>query len=133
VEADPILRAVERNSLLAGAAFTLAALLVPPRPEVALGAAAGAVLVYFSYWSLKRGVSMLAELMAGDVEARENARANRGRELRNLVFRYALLVLLAYVMIARLRLHPWGLLAGASSVVAGVSIEAFRLVFWKKS
>ena len=133
MEADPILRAVERNSLLAGAAITAAALLVRPRPQVALGAVAGAVLVYFSYWSLKRGVSMLAELMAGDAAARENARANRGRELRNLVLRYALLVLLAYVMIARLRLHPWGLLAGASSVVAGVSIEAFRLVFWKKS
>ena len=133
MEADPTLRAVERNSLLAGAAITAAALLVRPRPQVALGAAAGAVLVFFSYWSLKRGVSMLAELMSGDAAARENARANRGRELRNLVLRYALLVLLAYVMIARLRLHPWGLLAGASSVVAGVSIEAFRLVFWKKS
>jgi hypothetical protein len=133
VEADPILRAVERNSLLAGAAITVAALFVPPRPHVAVGAAAGSVLVFFSYWSLKRGVSMLAELMAGDAKRRGIARMNRGRELRNVVFRYALLVLLAYVMIARLRLHPWGLLAGASSVVAGVSIEAFRLVFWKKS
>ena len=132
MEADPILRAVERNSLLAGAAITVAALFVPPRPHVALGAAAGSVLVFFSYWSLKRGVSMLAELMAGD-KTREIARTNRGRELRNVVFRYALLVLLAYVMIARLRLHPGGLLAGASAVVAGVSIEAFRLVFWKKS
>jgi hypothetical protein len=42
------------------------------------------------------------------------------------VLRYALLALLAYVMIARLRLHPWGLLAGASSVVAGVALEAIR-------
>ena len=129
MEADPILRAVERNSLIAGATITVAALLVRPRPHVALGAAAGAVLAFFSYWSLKRGVSMLAELMAGGEAARENARMNRGRELRNLVLRYALLVLLAYVMIARLRLHPWGLLAGASSVVAGVSLEAVRLLF----
>jgi hypothetical protein len=53
------------------------------------------------------------------------------RELVKLTLRYALLGLLAYVMIARLRLHPWGLLAGASSVVAGVSLEALRLVMKK--
>jgi hypothetical protein len=34
-------------------------------------------------------------------------------------------------MIARLRLHPLGLLAGASSVVAAVSIEALRLLLKK--
>ena len=45
--------------------------------------------------------------------------------------RYALLALLAYVMIARLRLHPVGLLAGVSSVVAAVSIEALRLLLKK--
>ena len=131
MESDPTLRAVERNSLITGAAISVAALFVPPRPHVALGAAAGAALVFFSYWSLKRGVSMLAALMVRDPGATEKERPHAGRELRNLVFRYALLALLAYVMIARLRLHPWGLLAGASSVVAGVSIEAFRLVFWK--
>jgi hypothetical protein len=47
--------------------------------------------------------------------------------------RYALLALLAYVMIARLRLHPLGLLAGASSFVAAASIEALRLLMKKKS
>jgi ABC-type glucose/galactose transport system permease subunit len=45
----------------------------------------------------------------------------------------ALLALLAYVMIARLRLHPLGLLAGASSFVAAASIEALRLLMKKKS
>jgi hypothetical protein len=49
-----------------------------------------------------------------------------------VAFRYALLALLAYVMIARLRLHPLGLLAGASSVVAAAAVEAFRQ-FTKKS
>ena len=44
--------------------------------------------------------------------------------------RYALLAFLAYVMIARLRLPPVGLIAGASSVVAAASIEALRLL-WK--
>jgi hypothetical protein len=36
-------------------------------------------------------------------------------------------------MIARLRLHPLGLLAGASSFVAAASIEALRLLMKKKS
>jgi hypothetical protein len=34
-------------------------------------------------------------------------------------------------MIARLRLHPLGLLAGASSFVAAVSIETLRLLIRK--
>ena len=43
-----------------------------------------------------------------------------------LAGRYALLGFLAYVMIARLRLPPLGLLAGVSSIVAAASIEAIR-------
>jgi hypothetical protein len=48
-----------------------------------------------------------------------------------VIGRYALLALLAYVMIARLRLHPLGLLAGASSVVAAAGVEALRLLMKK--
>jgi hypothetical protein len=46
--------------------------------------------------------------------------------------RYALLGFLAYVMIARLRLPPLGLIAGASSVVAAIGLEAVRLLLKKK-
>ena len=109
--------------------MTVAALFVPPRPQLALGVAGGALLVGFSYWTLKRGVTALAALVARTPDAGLKTRGNAARELWKLVLRYALLALLAYVMIARLRLHPWGLLAGASSVVAGVSVEAARLVF----
>jgi len=48
-----------------------------------------------------------------------------------LAGRYALLAFLAYVMIARLRLHPLGLLAGASSIVAAVTVEAVRVLVKK--
>jgi hypothetical protein len=41
---------------------------------------------------------------------------------------YALLAVLAYVMIARLRLHPIGLLIGASSLVASAALEAGRVL-----
>jgi hypothetical protein len=40
--------------------------------------------------------------------------------------RYALLGFLAYVMIARLRLHPVGLLGGVTSFVVAVALEARR-------
>jgi hypothetical protein len=56
----------------------------------------------------------------------------RRRSVLSLVGRYALLGFMAYVMIARLRLHPLGLLAGASSIVAAVTVEAVRLFFFKK-
>ena len=50
--------------------------------------------------------------------------------LLKLTGRYALLGFLAYVMIARLRLPPLGLVAGASSVTAAVALETARLL-WK--
>ena len=141
MEADPILRGVERNALIICAAMTLAACFVRPFPGIALGVIGGGLLVGFSYWSLKSGVTVLAEAMAGRGAAaipapgaeKTDARphANMRWELAKLTLRYALLALLAYVMIARLRLHPWGLLAGASSVVAGVSLQALLLIIKK--
>ena len=114
--------------------MTAVACFVPPRPAVALGVLGGGLLVGVSYWSLKSSVTALVDVLAGVGKGAGTAadparpRANMRREIVKLTLRYALLGLLAYVMIARLRLHPWGLLAGASSVVAGVSLEAARLV-----
>jgi hypothetical protein len=51
----------------------------------------------------------------------------RGAAVR-LTGRYALLALMLYVMIARLRLHPIGLLIGASSLVVSVTFEAVRVL-----
>ena len=131
MESDSTLRNVERNALVIATVMTLAALLVRPRPQFAVAVAAGALLVGVSYWTLKRGVGAMAEMLVRTPEGAAKPRGNAGRELWKLVLRYALLALLAYVMIARLRLHPWGLLAGASSVVAGVSLEAVRLLVRK--
>ena len=115
--------------------MTAVACFVPPRPAVALGVVGGGLLVGVSYWSLKSSVTALVDLLAAGSSGRTDepspARANMRGEIVKLTLRYALLGLLAYVMIARLRLHPWGLLAGASSVVAGVSLEAIRFVLKK--
>lgn len=89
---------------------------------------AGGALIGVSYWTLGSGVSALAR-------ARDSESVPRRPPLTLTIVkvtgRYALLALLAYVMIARLRLHPIGLLAGASSVVVAASVEAFRLLMKK--
>ena len=131
MERDPTLRGVERNAIVIGALMTLAACFLRPWPDLALGVIGGGLLVGFSYWSLKSGVSAMAAVLSTSGSDAVRPRVNMRRELAKLVLRYALLALLAYVMIARLRLHPWGLLAGASSVVAGVSLQALLLVVKK--
>ena len=84
LETDPSSAAVERNAFVIGAAMTVAALFVPPRPRLAIGVAAGAFLVGFSYWTLKRGVTMLAALVAEDPgRGPENPRQRRARTRGN--------------------------------------------------
>ncbi len=64
----------------------------------------------------------------GEAAPAAAGRGGAGRALLKLTGRYALLALLAYVMIARLRLHPVGLIVGASSLVASASLEAVRVL-----
>jgi hypothetical protein len=68
------------------------------------------------------GVSFLS--IRGAVEGRSPVAFS----LLKLVGRYALLAFLAYVMIARLRLPPLGLLAGASSIAIAAALEAAGLL-----
>jgi hypothetical protein len=131
VDTDALLRRVERTAIvLCGAMAALALVVARGAPGPALAVIAGGVLVGVSYWSIKSGVTSLT-LAIGSGAGGASARASRWRIALQLAGRYALLALLAYVMIARLRLHPLGLLAGASSVVASVTVEALR-VFVKK-
>jgi hypothetical protein len=87
----------------------------------------GGLLIGVSFHLLASGSGGLASLMAGDVPREEKRRLAR-RVAWKLAGRYALLGFLAYVMIARLRLHPVGLLAGASSVAAAAFVEAVRFL-----
>ena len=66
---DPVLQAVERNAFVIASAMTVAALFVRPRPQLAIAVAAGALLVGVSYWTLKRGLTMLAALIASAPDA----------------------------------------------------------------
>jgi hypothetical protein len=78
----------------------------------------GGLISEISFFSIRGGIDDMA------------ARRRAGRAVLRIAGRYALLGFLAYVMIARLRLPPLGLIAGASSVVAAAIAEAIRFL-WK--
>ena len=124
---DPVVRRIERTALAFCGVMTIAAVVLAKGSVwPGISVLAGGLLIATSYWSIKAGVSRLA----GSDDA--IARVPRARIVFQLAGRYALLALMAYVMIVRLRLHPLGLLAGASSIVAAVTVEAVR-VLMKKS
>lgn len=99
----------------AGIAFVLPA----AGPPVAAGVFGGAFIIAVSYWAIKRGVDGLTAAMQGGADAR----ARVARALIMLVVRYALLALIAYVMISRLRLSPMGLFLGVSVIPLAALIE----------
>ena len=135
-DADPLLRRLERTAIAFCAGAAVVALGVRGgRPDVALGVLGGGVLIGVSYWAIRSGGDALVLLAGGARD--EGSRGGEDRQARapsvarlgaRLVGRYALLAILAYVMIARLRLHPVGLVIGVSSVVAAATIEAVRLL-----
>jgi len=117
VHDDPFFHRLGRTAALLCALMAAVALAVSGM-GAALGVLGGGVLVGVSFLALASGTGALGA---------DRARLVRAATIR-LVGRYALLGFLAYVMIARLRLHPLGLLAGASSVVAAAAVEAARLL-----
>lgn len=124
--ADP-LRRIERHAVVlcvAGAGLTYVLTWSWP---LALGVLGGGVLVAISLFAIRSSVDALLALMTGGADP-QAARRRAAGALFRLVGRYALLAVLAYVMIARLRLHPIGLLIGASSLVASAALEAVRVL-----
>jgi hypothetical protein len=143
---DPLLRRVERTAVAVCLLMAAVAGLLWGG-WVAVAVLGGGLIAAVSYAGLASGVTALtaaAERAAGPGPAADPVRGGSpdadGAEpdparkrprppakiLATVVLRYALLGLLAYVMIARLRLHPVGLLAGVSSVVIAVGAEAIR-------
>ena len=140
MQADPSLRRVERTAVLACLVMAAVALLLPVGGvRAALAVLGGGLISAVSYGTIHVAVTALATGLAGGRAGESSGEAPEAEPtaprpswmLVKVGLRYALLALLAYVMIARLRLHPVGLLAGVSSVVAAVSIEALRLLLKK--
>jgi hypothetical protein len=130
MESDALLRRVEYTAIGLCGAMTIAALwLAQGAPQPAVAVLGGGLLIGTSYWSIKRGVSTLLD--ATGARSETGRRVSRWRIALQLAGRYALLGFMAYVMSARLRLPPVWLLAGASSIVAAVAVEAFRFLVKK--
>jgi hypothetical protein len=140
VSVDLLLKRIERTAVAICMLMALSAFVVTRgRVLPAIAVVAGGLLVFVSYRMIVRGARALGDTLAGpDLTASESASSVPAVRPRSAVLtgaivvgRYALLTLLAYVMIARLRLPPLGLLAGASSIVAGVALEALRFLLKK--
>lgn len=124
--AEALLRRVGRRAIaLTGVATAVAGFL----PSGGLGSAAavagGAALSLVSFWAIRRSVTGLADAVLARPDA-SPAKAERPRFLALFVLRYALLAGMAYVMIARLRLSPLGLLCGASVTMLAAAAELTR-------
>jgi hypothetical protein len=122
---DDLLLRLQRNAAIACGVMALAALMIARDWRAPLAVICGGILIAVSFLSIKNAIDALAPY---DPDARATPQRPRiGRALVRLVGRYALLAILAYVMIARLRMHPLGLIAGASSVAVAAALEAGRL------
>lgn len=128
-DADRFLRRLERTAIgLCLGMAAIALVVARGRPGPAIAVLAGGVLSGVSYWTIGLGVHALAPSLTAASPDTASPPPKTTWTVARLVLRYALLALLAYVMIARLRLHPVGLLVGASSVVAAAAVEAVRLL-----
>ena len=133
MEADPLLRRIGRTSIVVCVMMAIVAFIVSPTHLMSAAAViGGGLMAAASYYSIQSGVTALVDrlIAAGNLPPRPQSL--RGTAFK-LTGRYALLGFAAYVMIARLRLPPLGLLAGASSIVAAVTVEAVRLFVLKDS
>lgn len=138
---DALLRRVERTALVVCLVMAVAAFVIGGgRVLPVLAVAGGGLLALVSYRMIVSSAEALVGMLAPagghrePEEPAEHAATERPSPLltaARVVGRYALLAVLAYVMIARLRLPPLGLLAGASAVVAAISLEAVRALSTK--
>jgi hypothetical protein len=99
---------------MAAAAFAV----WPGEPGIGLGVVGGGLLAAVSYRGIRAGFG--AESGAGGGGTRHR------RALVKFFTRHAILALAAYGMMARLRLDPVGMLAGASALVVAATAEALR-------
>ncbi len=135
VEPDRAIRLFERDAAVACLAMAAVALAIGRgRPDGAAGVLAGGALAGLSYWALKGAVGAvvgLARRAGTETDAAgepEPALPAGKRVLLAVKFlsRYALLAIGAYVMLTCFRVHPVGLLAGATTPFAAAVVQVVR-------
>jgi hypothetical protein len=117
---EQLIDRVQRNALVSCAVMAAAAPAIAHDWRAGLAVLGGGALIAISFLAIRGGLDDMA------------VRRRAGRGLLKIAGRYALLAFLAYVMIARLRLPPLGLIAGASSLAAAAGVEALRIL-WKNT
>jgi len=121
-EPDPLLRRIERNSVIACGLMAAGGWIVARGAlDVPLGVFGGGALAAISYRGIKGGIDAISRAAAG-----EPGRTGTAIGLVKFFTRYGILTAAAYVIMARLALPPVAVIAGASSIVAAVAMEAFR-------
>jgi hypothetical protein len=125
-DSHPALRRVERDGVIACAAMAAGAWAMARGAAGApLGVLGGGALVWISYRGIKSGIDVLTGTATGGTGVRTAI------GLVKFFTRYAILAVAAYVIMARLRLPPLAVFAGASSLVVAVAAEAVRGTQWK--
>lgn len=113
VSTSALLRRLQRDTLVVLAGLTIVGFAGrPTQPRFALGILGGGVLIGISYWGI-------SGLKAGH---------SRALALVKFFTRHGILALAAYGMMARLELHPIGLLIGVSAPAVAAAIEAARVL-----
>jgi hypothetical protein len=154
-ERDPALRQFERDGVVACLVMAAAAVVVQRgRLDGAVGVVAGGLLMAVSYRAIKGAADLVVGLVPpgdagdrptrgeGDASDEDGAPAPRGpgavvgprrRAALAVKFlaRYALLAVGAYVMLMRFRLHPIGLLVGATTPFVSAVVQVARS--WRAS
>jgi hypothetical protein len=122
LDSDHGLRQFERDGAVAcGVMAVLALVMGRGRPDGAAGVLAGGALMGLSYWAIKGGVDAVVAIST------HSPRRRFGLAVRFLT-RYALLAVGAYVMLACFRVHPIGLLAGATTPFVAALVQLVRSV-----
>jgi hypothetical protein len=123
-EPDPHLRRMERRALWIFAIAAAAAAASGGGMRAVAGVAGGALLAAVSYRGIRAGVTTLTD--TGAAVSRAGPSTSRTRGLVKFITRFAMLALIAYVMMVRLRAQPVWMLIGASSLVAAAALEVVR-------
>jgi hypothetical protein len=126
--ADALVGRIGRRAvILAVVAPIVAAVLPAGGGGAAAAVAGGAALSLASFWAIRRSVTGLAAVVLARPDG-TRAKPRRTRHVALFVLRYALLAGIAYVMIARLRLSPLGLLCGASVTMLAAAAELVQRI-----
>ena len=114
-EANRLLHRFEVDAVVASLILALLALAAPGGGSLmAVSVLAGGAFVWASFRTLKASV---------DAALR---RSRRPATLVKVFTRYGILAVAAYVMLARLRLHPVGVVIGSSSLALAAAAVAVR-------